>query len=176
MITDKEFLETELKMGISAFNQDFINLCDATVNAIAKEVQFESVLDYGAGVGAYSNSFYNKGYNIVCYEHFEAHREYMAENLPHLVVMTKPITTDLLVFIEVAEHMTDKELKAMFKAIKPKYILFSSTPNKTDGDADWGHINIKNEDEWNTLFKKLGYEFVKNINLPTDWSIIYKLK
>jgi 2-polyprenyl-3-methyl-5-hydroxy-6-metoxy-1,4-benzoquinol methylase len=100
----------------------------------------------------------------------------MAENLPHLVVLPKPITTDLLVFIEVAEHMTDKELKALFKKIKPKNILFSSTPNKTDGDEEWGHINIKTEQEWNQLFEKLGYEFVKNLNVPTNWSILYKLK
>ena len=175
MITDKEFLEAELKMGISPFNQDFINLCDATVDAIAKEITFESVLDYGAGVGAYSNSFYNKGYNVVCYEHFEAHRDYMAENLPHLVVLPKPITTDLLVFIEVAEHMTDKELKALFKKIKPKNILFSSTPNKTDGDEEWGHINIKTEEEWNILFEKLGYKLIKNINVPTTWTRLYEL-
>ena len=176
MITDKEFLEAELKMGISPFNQDFINLCDATVTAIEKELKFESVLDYGAGVGAYSDAFHKKGYNVSSYEYFKAHRDYIAENLPHLNVISKPITTDLLVFIEVAEHMTDKQLKAMFKKIKPNHILFSSTPNKTEGDADWGHINIKSKEEWNTLFEKLGYEFVKNINLPTEWSIIYKLK
>ena len=176
MITDKEFLEAELKMGISPFNQDFISLCDATVEAIQKEITFESVLDYGAGVGAYSDAFHRKSYNIVGYEYFEAHREYIRENLPHLVILPLPITTDLLVFIEVAEHMTDKELKALFKKIRPNYILFSSTPNKTDGDAEWGHINIKTDQEWNVLFDKLGYELVKYMNVPTTWSKLYKLK
>jgi 2-polyprenyl-3-methyl-5-hydroxy-6-metoxy-1,4-benzoquinol methylase len=176
MISDKEFLEAELKMGIDPFNQDFINLCNATANAIEQETTFKTVLDYGAGVGAYADAFHKKGYNVSVYEYFKAHRNYMAENMPHLNVIPKPITTDLMLFIEVAEHMTDKELKALFKKIKPKHILFSSTPNTTDWDLDWGHINIKRHEEWNTTFETLGYEFIKDLTMPTSWSKIYRLK
>jgi 2-polyprenyl-3-methyl-5-hydroxy-6-metoxy-1,4-benzoquinol methylase len=81
-----------------------------------------------------------------------------------------------MLFIEVAEHMTDKELKALFKKIKPKHVLFSSTPNTTDSDLDWGHINIKTNDEWNATFEKLGYEFIKDLTMPTSWSKLYRLK
>ena len=176
MISDKEFLKSELEMGIDPFNPNFISLCNATANAIENEIQFTSVLDYGAGVGAYADAFYKKGYEVSCYEYFEAHREYIAEKLPHLKVIPKPITTDLMLFIEVAEHMTDKQLTALFKKIKPKHILFSSTPNTTDWDKDWGHINIKTHEEWNTTFDKLGYEFIKDLTLPTTWSKLYKLR
>lgn len=176
MITDKEFLKAELEMGINPFNPDFINLCNATANAIENEIKFESVLDYGAGVGAYADAFHKKGHEVSCYEYFEAHREYMAEKMPHLNVIPKPITTDLMLFIEVAEHMTDKQLTALFKKIKPKHILFSSTPNTTYWDADWGHINIKTHEDWNATFVKLGFEFIKDLTLPTSWSKLYKLK
>lgn len=176
MISDKEFLKAELEMGIDPFNEGFINLCNATFEAIQKEIPFSSVLDYGAGVGAYSDAFHKKGYNVVCYEYFKAHREYMAEKMPHLTIVDKPITTDLMLFIEVAEHMTDKQLISLFKKIKPNYILFSSTPNTTDWDSDWGHINIKTHEQWVSLFDKLGYEFIKEMMFPTSWSKLLKLK
>lgn len=176
MITDKEFLKAELGMGIDPFNQDFINLCNATVNAIENEIIFDSVLDYGAGVGAYADAFHKKGHTVLVYEYFKAHREYMAENLPHLVIIPKPNTTDLMLFIEVAEHMTDKQITSLFKKIRPKHILFSSTPNTTDWDEDWGHINIKTSEDWNITFEKLGYELIKDMILPTTWSKLYKLK
>jgi 2-polyprenyl-3-methyl-5-hydroxy-6-metoxy-1,4-benzoquinol methylase len=81
-----------------------------------------------------------------------------------------------MLFIEVAEHMTDKELTVLFKKIKPNYILFSSTPNVTDSDNDWGHINIKPKEEWLTFFEKKGYVLEKFVTLPTEWSIILKKK
>lgn len=176
MKTDKEFLKAELDMGIDPFNPNFINLCNATVNEIENEIKFQSVLDYGAGVGAYSDAFHKKGYEVSCYEYFEAHREYMAEKLPHLNIIPKPITTDLMLFIEVAEHMTDKELKSLFKKIKPKHILFSSTSKTTDLDEDWGHINIKSQEEWQDLFNSFGYELIKDLTQPTSWSKLYQLK
>ena len=176
MITDKEFLKAELEMGINPFNQDFINLCNTTLSTIESEITFESVLDYGAGVGAYADAFYKKGYKVSCYEHFEAHKEYMAENLPHLNIILKPITTDLMLFIEVAEHMTDKELKALFKKIKPKHILFSSTSEYKEGfDTDWGHINIKTQDQWKEMFEGFGYQLIKDLSIPTTWSKLYQL-
>ena len=176
MITDQQFLEAELKMGIDPFNQDFINLCNATANAIEQEITFKTVLDYGAGVGAYADAFHKKGYEVSAYEYFEAHRNYLADKMPHIKIVPKPITTDLMLFIEVSEHMTDKQITSLFKKIKPNHILFSSTPNTTDRDADWGHINIKTHDEWNATFDKLGYEFIKDLILPTTWSKLYRLK
>ncbi|NCA21093.1 MAG: methyltransferase domain-containing protein [Crocinitomicaceae bacterium] len=176
MISEKEFLKAELEMGIDPFNEGFINLCNATADAIINEVKFETILDYGAGVGAYSDAFYKKGYNVVSYEYFKEHREYMAEKLPHLTIVQKPITTDLMLFIEVAEHMTDRQILFLFKKIKPTYILFSSTPNTTDWDADWGHINIKTSEQWISMFDKLGYEFIKEMPFPTTWSKLFKLK
>ena len=81
-----------------------------------------------------------------------------------------------MAFIEVAEHMTDKELNALFKKIKPTYILFSSTSQKTDNDEAWGHINIKQQNEWDAIFSSKGYEIYKQLSIPTSWSKIYKLK
>ncbi len=184
MLTHEQFLELELKMGISPFNISFVKLCNATVEAISNEVEFSSVLDYGAGVGAYSLAYHFLDYNVLSYELFKPHRDYISNHMPFLSIIDEPITTDLMNFIEVAEHMTDEEIVTLFNKIQPKHILFSSTPNYNvegtakydykDKDSEWGHINIKTHEEWNEMFDKLGYDFVKPMSLPTAWSKLYK--
>ena len=175
MITDKEFLAAELAMGVSPLNPAFNELCKLTVKAVEEEVELKTVLDYGCGVGAYAEQFRLAGHDVVGWEKFQAHKDFIKENLPDLKLVDKPITTDLMVFIEVAEHMTDKELKALFKKIKPTHILFSSTSEVTENDIEWGHINIKQQPEWIDFFEALGYEFVKDMPYPTSWTKLFKL-
>jgi hypothetical protein len=80
-----------------------------------------------------------------------------------------------MLFIEVSEHMTDKELTKLFEDIKPTYILHSSTSEVTDWDGDWGHINIKTQTKWIQFFEGKGYEMIKNLSYPTPWAKLYKL-
>jgi 2-polyprenyl-3-methyl-5-hydroxy-6-metoxy-1,4-benzoquinol methylase len=79
MITDNEFLQEELDMGINPFNPKFIALCDATVNEANKYATFETVLDFGCGVGAYSDAFNKAGYVVSAYDIFQAHQQYVKE-------------------------------------------------------------------------------------------------
>lgn len=136
MINDKEFLAAELEMGIGFHNESFKNLAKATLNAVA-DIPFKTVLDYGAGTGVYADAFQQAGFDVSAFELWDAHKDYIKANTPNVKLVNKPITTDLMLFIEVAEHITNQGLTALFKAIKPTYILFSSTPNKTEQDDDW---------------------------------------
>ena len=173
LLTDKEFLECELQNGIGMHNDLFKDLARNTVEQI-KDLSVKSVLDYGAGTGVYSDAYFKAGYDIVAYEVFEAHREYMAKEVDYIEILPKPKTTDLLNFIETAEHMTDKELNYLFKTISPKYILFSSTSQRVPGfDESWGHINLKEQHEWDTYFKTKGYSKIKYLAYPTNWSKLY---
>lgn len=176
MINDKQFLEAELQMGIGFHNEAFKNLASATCNNIKSLIQFKTVLDYGAGTGVYADAFHRDGFDVSAFELWQAHKDYINTNAPHIKLVNKPITTDLMLFIEVAEHMTDKELNALFKAIKPSYILFSSTSESTSLDADWGHINIKDENEWLKYFDKKGYKLNQRLSLPTTWSLLLEKK
>jgi len=173
-ISDKEFLAAELSMGISADNPAFVNLCEATANQLAEFTDIKSVLDYGAGTGVYANALHGKGYEVKVFEIFEAHRQYIKSVYPHIQIIDKPVTTDCLLWIEVSEHMTDKELDKLFKTIQPKYIYHSSTSVTTDHDQKWGHINIKPQDDWVKLFERKGYQLIKSVDIPTGWSKIYK--
>lgn len=173
MITNNEFLKQELEWGISADNPQFIALADATIDQIVG-LPIKSVLDYGAGVGVYADAAHRRGYDVHAYDIWEAHRQYMSAKFPNLKQASEPITTDLMLYIEVAEHMTDDEIASLFSKIAPKYILFSSTPDKTDNDEAWGHINIKQTADWDQFWEQKGYKLLKTIQAPTSYSRIYE--
>jgi len=172
MITPEQFLKSEIEWGISATNEAFVELANQTVKQL--NIPFKSVLDFGAGTGVYGEAYRKAGYETYAYEIWDAHKEYIKTNFPELTIIDKPITTDLMNFIEVAEHMTDKELNSLFKSIKPTYILFSSTSNKTDWDEDWGHINVKEQSQWIEYFTKIGYELIKELNYPTNYTKLWQ--
>lgn len=172
-IPEEMFLQAELDAGIHHKNDAFMGLARSLVTAL-QNYRFKTVMDYGPGTGTYSLAFHEAGFEVVLCEKFEAHRQYIRENLPILHLIDEPITTDLMLFIEVAEHMTDEELAGLFVLIKPKYILFSSTSERTDWDAAWGHINIKEQSEWVAMFERFGYVLERNIGIPTAWAKLFK--
>jgi SpoU rRNA methylase family enzyme len=68
--------------------------------------------------------------------------------------------------------MTDQEIKNAIDVIEPKVILFSSTPHTNENDAEWGHINIKQEEEWIAFWKVLGYKVLEKPSTPTTWTLM----
>lgn len=173
-LIEQDFLDAEIAMGVSFQSEQFINLASATAEQMLN-YDIKTVLDYGAGTGVYSDAFHKLGFDVKCFEIWKAHQEYIKANAPHLKIINKPITTDLMVFIETSEHMTDKELNSLFAKIKPKYILFSSTSTKTDKDEQWGHINVKSQNEWVDLFFDFGYKLIKDLQLPTPYTKLFEL-
>ena len=176
MLTPKQFLETELNAGISADNPAFRELAKRTIDQLI-DYDITTVMDYGAGTGVYSNAAQDAGYEVYAFEIWKEHRDYIKAQFPKVKHTIKPITTDAMLFIEVAEHMTDKELQKLMSSINPNVILFSSTPHVTPSfDAEWGHINIKQPEEWDRFFDRCGYNLDKLVQFPTDWSRIYVRK
>lgn len=170
--TPKEFLDAELKMGISFDNEAFVNLTRETAQQF-KDLDIKSVLDYGAGTGVYAEAYRKEGYDTYAYEIWEEHKNYIRENAPLVKIVSQPITTDLMNFIEVAEHMTDTEIRAVFRTIKPKYVLFSSTSKRTDWDYAWGHINVKEQGEWIEFFNTLDYKLLRQVDKPTPYTKLF---
>lgn len=172
LISEYAFLKAELEMGIGFHNPAFTNLASEVAKIIRP--YGESILDYGAGTGVYADAYHKAGMKTYVYEPFASHRKYITDNAPHLEIIDKPITTDILSLIEVAEHMTDNEIDTLMGMINPKYILFSSTPEHTDWDLEWGHINVKSHDEWIEVFHYHGYSLLNNLSLPTSWTKLFK--
>jgi 2-polyprenyl-3-methyl-5-hydroxy-6-metoxy-1,4-benzoquinol methylase len=170
-LTEKEFLERELEMGINPDNARFVNLAKKTVNQI-KDLSHLKAIDFGAGVGVYSNEFQKAGFDIVAQDISKAHRDFIKKSFFDLKVIAKPVKADLMLFIEVAEHMTDEEIVKAIEAIDPKYILFSSTSKKTDQDFEWGHVNIKSKTEWITFWESMSYKVKHPLKYPTSWTML----
>ena len=173
MISTKDFLAYELEHGIGFHNPDFVRLANETAKQISG-LNVKTILDYGAGTGVYSQAYINEGYEVVAFEIFKEHQEYIKLNAPKVNLISEPVTTDLLSFIETAEHMTDKELDTLMTSISPDRILFSSTSQRLpDFDAMWGHINIKEQREWDLFFAEYGYTKLKDLSYPTSWAKLY---
>jgi 2-polyprenyl-3-methyl-5-hydroxy-6-metoxy-1,4-benzoquinol methylase len=171
-ISEEDFLKSEIEMGIGFHNPDFINLCEFTSQQF-NEFDIKTVLDFGSGTGVYAESYRKNGYDVWAYEIWEPHRVYIRQNAPQVKITDTPITTDLLNFIETSEHMTDLEIINLFKKISPKYVLFSSTSDKTEWDFAWGHINVKEQDEWVNMFNGFGYKLLKEMKYPTEYTKLF---
>lgn len=173
-ITEEQFLSAEVNtLNLTMRNADFVALAQE-LTELVKKYNPTSVLDYGCGTGVYSETMRQAGLNVTAQDIFKSHRDYCKSNYPELKVLQKPSKAELMVWIEVAEHMTDDQIKKALKSVDPKIIVFSSTPNKTEFDADWGHINIKSEKEWLTMFKELGYKLIERPKTPTLWALTFQ--
>jgi len=70
--------------------------------------------------------------------------------------------------------MTNKELEYLLSKIEPNYIVNSSTSQRVPGfDEQWGHCNIKEQNEWDSFYKSKGYTKIKDLSFPTTWSKLY---
>jgi 2-polyprenyl-3-methyl-5-hydroxy-6-metoxy-1,4-benzoquinol methylase len=71
---------------------------------------------------------------------------------------------DIIIAFEVIEHLRNplNAIVVMKKRLNKKGILICSTPNLPyDASSDPTHINVKSKKEWESIFKKAGFENVK---------------
>lgn len=184
-MNDEDCFNHELSLGIDLDNDSYVNLFNQTAKAIVSITGAKTFLDCGGGMGAYTKAMLEQGLNCTYVDLSKLHGEYVTRKITRndnttLQVFIKDFTTtkwktfDLVASIEVMEHIEDEKLIPFLTNIKCKYFHFSSTPNKTDFDEAWGHINIKSEDEWIALFEKCGFKLDRKMSLPTSWSLLFK--
>ena len=177
--SDEKCFQWELDNNISLDNQSFVNLYNSTAREISKLIDFDTFADIGGGVGAYSLAMKNLNKQVYYYDLNKHHFNYaMTHNVAHYYHQTditqNKIKHDLVACIEVMEHITDDKLNDLLANVDCKYFHFSSTPNTTDFDEDWGHINLKQEHEWIDLFQQHNFQLLTKMNLPTSWSLLFK--
>jgi 2-polyprenyl-3-methyl-5-hydroxy-6-metoxy-1,4-benzoquinol methylase len=168
-LTEEEFLKIELEGGIGFHNPEFVADRDKDAQMMINYKDMKAI-DYGCGTGVYAERFRKAGFDIVAQDVSKAHRDYIKNNCPDLKVIAEPIKKDLMLFIEVAEHMTDEEITKAIEAINPKIILFSSTSENTDHDEIWGHVNVKPQTEWIAFWESMGYKVIDEPKNPTKWT------
>jgi 2-polyprenyl-3-methyl-5-hydroxy-6-metoxy-1,4-benzoquinol methylase len=184
-LNDKDCFNTELNAGIHLDNESYMELFKQTAQEIVKITGAKTFLDCGGGMGAYTLAMLEMGADCTYVDLNQHHVEYVGKRLKPihdaqtLLIYQNDFTActfkkfDVVASIEVMEHIPDAMLIPFLKNIKCDYFHFSSTPHTTDYDEEWGHINIKQEDEWIELFTKCGFTLHSKVGQPTPWSLIF---
>jgi len=136
------------------------------------------IMDYGCAVGFLLEGFKELGYtNVLGVEVSEWARQ-EARKRDNKVIETvngMSLSPDLLVSLDVFEHMTDKEVSRVILETSPKAMLVR-IPTSTDGGktfhlevsrADPTHINCKTKEQWIDFFREFGYQTFLRLNLYT---------
>lgn len=187
MIDNKFFFDKSVELGFTT--RDYESLVNLHTNG-ARTLQImgcKSVFEFGSGLGFFLSAcqrigLYNHvGYDINPYERDFAiskgidPERYLLGDFARLKIGKY----DAIYSTEVFEHMVDGELNAvlpkLYKACN-KYFYFTSTPHAStipEWDIEWGHINIKQKDEWIALFKKHGFDYLQDANEVTSWGLLF---
>lgn len=136
------------------------------------------IMDYGCAVGFLLEGFKELGYtNVLGVEISEWAREEAGKRGNRVIetVNGMSLSPDLLISLDVFEHMTDKEVSRVILETSPKAMLVR-IPTSTDGGktfhlevskADPTHINCKTKEQWIEFFRKFGYQTFLRLNLYT---------
>lgn len=173
--TDKEFFDHELSIGVTPENPDYYNLMDGVSNIIKNYAR--NVIEIGAGMGTLGECLIEKGCDYYGIEPNKYHRDFAKTRGIELHDLNNyPSHCQLIVSIEVLEHLTDEQINEYLENIDAQYFYLSSTPHHTTKEFDewWGHINIKSEEEWINFFSEYGYQIYQKLSVPTPWSLLFK--
>lgn len=140
-----------------------------------------SILDYGCAVGflveglrevGYSQA---KGFEISSWAAAQGRKRGL-EIIEDLEVFNEPgTTTDVMLSLDVFEHMSNQQINTAVNAIKPNVIVARIPTAEKEGDTfhleisrkDPTHINCKTTNQWIDLFRSLGYQTFLKLNLYT---------
>lgn len=185
MIDNKFFFDKSVELGFTT--RDYKSLVNLHTNG-ARTLQImgcTSVFEFGSGLGFFLSAcqrvglYKHVGYDINPYERDFAISEGIDPGRYLIGEFKTHGSYDAIYSTEVFEHMTDAEIKkvmpVLYNACK-KYFYFTSTPYASADpawDIEWGHINIKQKDEWIALFKKHGFDYMRDANEVTSWGLLF---
>jgi len=185
MIDNKFFFDKSVELGFTT--RDYESLVNLHTNG-ARTLQImgcTSVFEFGSGLGFFLSAcqrvglYKHVGYDINSYERDFAISKGIDPGRYLLGKFKTHGSYDAIYSTEVFEHMTDAELKKvmpiLYKACK-KYFYFTSTPHASADpafDIEWGHINIKQKDEWIALFKQHGFDFMQDATHVCSWGLLF---
>jgi len=196
-----DFHQAQILNGICFGHSNYEVLMQGVLNYLVEKVNPKSVLEIGPGTGVLLyqmlakgldasgvdvNEFSQKYFQDYCKSNGRLGDSYQYILFPffenRISYHKAKWKTDLLISIEVFEHMTDEQIKFYLDNIEAKYFFFSSTPHKSEpwvmadgsimSDERWNHINIKQEPEWLDMFSKYGYKLIDRPGYATHWDLL----
>jgi 2-polyprenyl-3-methyl-5-hydroxy-6-metoxy-1,4-benzoquinol methylase len=195
--TDKEFFDFEMANGLHPGNANFYAVHKKVADYILKyKPNFHA--DLGAGNSPLCKILQDNGVESDLFESnpysCELQKEYgvkyildidFIDELDINGIVRNSFPYDFITSIEVFEHIPDKKLLPFVSNLINccKYFLFSSTPypNTPEFDEQWGHVNLKQTEEWIRIFTEAGFELLKEETdylqkneIPTKWTLMFK--
>ena len=185
MVDNKFFFDKSVELGFTT--RDYESLVNLHTNG-ARTLQImgcTSVFEFGSGLGFFLSAcqrvglYKHVGYDINPYERDFAISKGIDPGRYLIGKFKTHGSYDAIYSTEVFEHMTDAEIKkvmpVLYNACK-KYFYFTSTPYASADpawDIEWGHINIKQKDEWIALFKKHGFDYLQDATDVCSWGLLF---
>jgi len=152
--------------GFFKWHIDYVHdISIAVGEAFSKQYNFESIVDYGCGIGSYLQGCYEMGVAIKGYEisdHAKRHtHEAIQPFIEYKDILTlKPERYDVCMCIEVAEHIDPEDSERLVDLLTKTsdFIVFSAAP---PGQSGTGHINCRSHQYWIELFKARGFKLTR---------------
>lgn len=186
MLTDKEFFDVERKAGITPENKGYLNLHYGLADWIIKTCKPEHYFEIGIGMGTCLERVLREGNLGYGYDPNQYHTEFFKTRNPILSERALDSLkdakkhlkeSDTVCAIECMEHMTDEVIHDYLKSMSScKYFVFSSTSKRNADpkkDEDWGHINVKEQNEWVELFAQYGFKLNGQRPPITSWAKLF---
>ena len=132
-----------------------------------------SYLDFGCAVGFLVNGFRRLGMRCEGYDISEWARK-EAEKRGVVYIPFEPRKFDVMLAMDVFEHMTDDDISVALNTFDCKWLLVR-IPCSMDGKTfyldiskrDPTHINCKTKDQWLEFFYGMGYTLFEPVDLYT---------
>jgi len=187
MVDNKFFFDKSVELGFTTTNYESLVNLHTNGAKFLQSLGCESVFEFGSGLGFFLSACQRVGLdNHVGYDINPYERDFAISK--GIIPMNYLLANGELILIrqydaiystEVFEHMTDAELNKVMPVLYNacnKYFYFTSTPYASADpawDIEWGHINIKQKEEWIELFKKQGFDFLQNVTDVTSWGLLF---
>ena len=186
--TEEQFKKIAELMGNVENNPRYRVLFERLAVWIVKTLRPRSALEFGCGPGYLIRCLANFGVDVRGIDgnrffwtdfqvrHYGIRDYYVLDPL-----FEKPVRpADIFASIEVFEHIPDEALNRIMTRVRdevrPRFIVFSSTPfpeSTPNWDLQWGHINLKQPEQWQAFFALHGYK-LETVKPPvTAWAQLY---
>jgi SAM-dependent methyltransferase len=161
-------------------DEHWLTFFGSIADQIVKKLRPGSVLDAGCAFGFLVESLRDRGVEAYGLDISAYALENAADDVRPFcwqASVTDPLERDydLIVCIEVLEHLLPDETKAAVQNFSrhAKQVLFSSTPYDVDEPT---HVNVQQPFEWAALFYDHGFTHRVNFDagFVTDWAMLFE--
>lgn len=140
----------------------------------------DHILDYGCAIGFLIKGLEKLGFENVYGYDISSWAKEQAIKKDIKIVQKKKMDFNIIICLDVLEHMTDEEIHDAFNTFNSN-ILIARIPCSTDegksfhldvSKRDKTHINCKEKKDWKRLLESIGYTTFMRLNLLTIYDSI----